>query len=236
MNEFQTAGQPGPSRRRFLGYAAALAGAGVLTTALTGCDNSADMPVNPAAPGVNLGSGDTGVLNYAYALEQLEAAFYTQVLATPYTNMSGAEKAILTDIRDHEIAHREFFRAALGTAAIKDLTPNFSRVDFSSRDVVLGLAKTFEDLGVAAYNGAGKLLTQDANLLMAGKIVSVEARHAATIRDLISEGSFADLQSLQPLGANAANGLNGSLSPDQVVSIAGPYITERLVTANLPTT
>ncbi|MFN2438810.1 MAG: ferritin-like domain-containing protein, partial [Chitinophagaceae bacterium] len=25
--------------------------------------------------GVNLGSGDTGVLNYAYALEQLESAF-----------------------------------------------------------------------------------------------------------------------------------------------------------------
>jgi hypothetical protein len=28
---------------------------------------------------VDLGAGDTGVLNYAYALEQLEAAFYTEV-------------------------------------------------------------------------------------------------------------------------------------------------------------
>ena len=37
---------------------------------------------------VDLGSGDTGVLNYAYALEQLEAAFYTQLLAAPYSRMS----------------------------------------------------------------------------------------------------------------------------------------------------
>ena len=28
---------------------------------------------------IDLGAGDTGVLNYAYALEQLEAAFYTEV-------------------------------------------------------------------------------------------------------------------------------------------------------------
>ena len=32
--------------------------------------------------GVDLGSGDVGILNYAYALEQLEAAFYIQVIAT----------------------------------------------------------------------------------------------------------------------------------------------------------
>lgn len=40
-------------------------------------------------------------LNYAYALEQLEAAFYTQVVATPYQGMSGYERSVLHDIRDH---------------------------------------------------------------------------------------------------------------------------------------
>ena len=52
-------------------------------------------------------------------------------------------------------------------------------------------ARTFEDLGVSAYNGAGQLLTVAANLLTAGKIVSVEARHAAAIRDLLVPNSFA---------------------------------------------
>jgi hypothetical protein len=37
------------------------------------------------AKAVDLGEGDVGILNFAYALEQLEAAFYTQVTKTPYS-------------------------------------------------------------------------------------------------------------------------------------------------------
>ena len=64
-----------------------------------------------AGKAVDLGEGDVGILNYAYALEQLEAAFYTQVTKTPYANMDSADRDILTGIRDHEIAHRDFFKA-----------------------------------------------------------------------------------------------------------------------------
>ena len=53
----------------------------------------------------------------------------------------------------------------------------------ADRATILKNAQTFEDLGVAAYNGAGKQLKDGRNLLVAGKIVSVEARHAAAIRD-----------------------------------------------------
>src|SRR5688500_4384781 len=60
--------------------------------------------------GINLGSGDTGILNYAYDLEQLEAAFYTQVVQSQFSGITAAEVAYMTDIRDHEIAHREFFK------------------------------------------------------------------------------------------------------------------------------
>ena len=43
-----------------------------------------------------------------------------------------------------------------------------------------------EDLGLAAYNGAATSLTAD-TLADAARIVSVEARHAAWIRDLAGE-------------------------------------------------
>ena len=218
-------------RRKFLLFSGA-----AVTAALVGVSCAKDNEGSEDRPNsVNLGSGDTGVLNYAFALEQLEAAFYTQVLATPFSGITAAESAYLTDIRDHEIAHREFFKNALGSNAIPSLEVDFSSINFTSRDAVLATARTFEDLGVAAYNGAGKLLTNPAFLLLAGKIVSVEARHAALIRDLISNGSFADLSTLTAFGANNAAGLDGALMPLQVLPLAAPYIKTQINASNLPT-
>lgn len=219
------------SRRKFLRFSG-LAGASALVIGgLSACGRDDDGTTD----GVNLGSGDVGILNYAYALEQLEAAFYTQVMASPYSGMTALETEYLKDIRDHEIAHREFFKAALSTSAIQDLQVDFSSINFGSRDSVLGTAKAFEDLGVAAYNGAGKLIASTDYLTLAGKIVSVEARHAALIRDLISNGTFSDLASLSAFGANNANGLDGAMMPNDVLAIASTYVKTRLNASNLPT-
>ncbi|TLU99416.1 ferritin-like domain-containing protein [Dyadobacter luticola] len=178
---------------------------------------------------VDLGSGDIGILNYAYALEQLEAAFYTQVMMTPYLNMTDMEKWILTDIRDHEIVHREFFKKALGDKAIKGLMPNFSQIDFQSRTSVLGAAKLFEDTGVAAYNGAGKLIKDVNYLLVAGKIVSVEARHASAIADLINPNAleFAN-------GQINEMGLEHAYSPSVILGGVAPFIMDKVSGKNLP--
>ena len=211
-------------RRKFLtymGFAASVAGASAL---LTSCDKD-----DEDNSGVNLGGGDIGILNYAYALEQLEAAFYTQVIASQYTGITASELALLTDIRDHEVAHREFFKAALHGNAIGSLQVDFSKVDFSSRTSVLNTAKAFEDLGVAAYNGAGKLITTKAYLELAGKIVSVEARHAGYIRDLLSNGSFADNTVVN------AQGLDLAKSPAEVLSTASAFLKTKINASNLPT-
>jgi len=101
-----------------------------------------------------------------------------------------AEKQIFTDLALHEKIHVDFLKTALGTNAIKALTPDFSTITFSDRMSVLNAAQAFEDLGVQAYNGAGRYITNVDYLTLAGKIVSVEARHAALIRDLISYNSF----------------------------------------------
>jgi hypothetical protein len=173
-------------RRSFFMYAGATAGATALV--LAGCSK------DDSSPGTtDVGSGDFGVLNYAYALEQLEAAFYAQVLTGDYyKNLGGtsAEKQIFTDLALHEKIHADFLKTALGTNAIKALTPDFSSINFADRTSVLNAAQAFEDLGVQAYNGAGQYITSADYLVLAGKIVSVEARHAALIRDIISYNSF----------------------------------------------
>jgi hypothetical protein len=48
---------------------------------------------------VDLGIGDIALLNYAYALEQLEAAFYTAIMASPYSGMIRYERSVLSVVK-----------------------------------------------------------------------------------------------------------------------------------------
>jgi hypothetical protein len=180
---------------------------------------------------VDVGKGDIGILNFVYANEQLEAAFYTQVIASPYAGMTSKERALLTDIRDNEIAHREFFRAQLGKKAIPALQVNFTSVNFNSRQSVLQTAHTFEDNGTAALNGGGQLLKNPLFLLIAGKLVSVEARHAATLRDLIRPMStfFSGDDITDP-----ATGLDPARTPAQALAVIKPFVVTPVSIARLP--
>ena len=150
------------------------------------CDDDDDV-TRPFGPVTLDLSTDTGILNYAYALEQLEAAFYTAVVASAaFGGMNAEQQEVMVDLRNHEVAHRQFLAAVLGSGRIGTLSLNDATVTsaIASTNSILKNAEAFEDLGVSAYNGAGKYLQSGDNLLLAGKIVSVEARHAAAIRDL----------------------------------------------------
>jgi hypothetical protein len=220
--ELETAGGTNMARRSFLRYAGVgAASVGLLATAA--CHKDHALTIAPPTGSIDVGSGDPGILNFAYALEQLEAAFYLQVIATPYTGMTANEKALLTSIRDHEVLHRNFFKAALGAGAIAGLTVDFSSIDFTSRAAVLGAAKAFEDTGVKAYDGAGYLIKSADYLTLAGKIVSVEARHAALIANLLTPGSFESMDNV-----DQTTGLNASLTIAQVLPIANTYLKTKV--------
>lgn len=207
------------NRRNFL----KLSGVGLAMVGLTlvGCEDD----INPIDDNsiFDLGKGDVGILNYAYALEQLEADFYTKVVNNFYSGISSKEKQLFTDLYHHEVIHRDFFKAAIG-AATTNLLPTlefqYPNVDFNNRNSVLATAKALEDTGVAAYNGAGKYISNPDYLVIAGKIVSVEARHAAAIRDLINPGS-SDFSGDDVIDAN---GLDLAKEPKEIVMAAGGFI------------
>lgn len=221
-------------RRAFLRYT----GAGLAVTGLllAGCDDDTNMDTNPDTGLVDVGSGDVGVLNYAYALEQLEAAFYTEVLkGTYYSGATTAEKQIWQDLFYHETIHRDFLNKAItaaGGTPIRDLKPDFTKINFNDKTSVLSAAKTFEDTGVAAYNGAGKLIQSADYLTIAGKIVSVEARHSALIRDIIQNGTFVDSTIV-----NLSTGTEISKNPPDIAAAVAPYLMEgsKLDVSKLPT-
>lgn len=206
------------SRRNFL----KLGGVGLIVAGLTvaGCrEDNYDFPMGNV---FDLGTGDVGILNYAYALEQLEADFYTKVVNNFYSGISMEEKQLFTDIYHHEVIHRDFFKAALTGVTPKVLPKlefKYDGVDFNNRNSILATAKALEDTGVAAYNGAGKYITNLDYLVIAGKIVSVEARHAAAIRNIISPGSA----SFSGDDVIDANGLDVAKEPKEIVAAAGGF-------------
>lgn len=224
--------QPAP-RRDFLKYA------GLAAVGLAACNDDTavrsitevvtDTVAAPPVvfPGVTLNfANDLGVLNFAYLLEQLEAAFYTAVVANPSfaTIFSANEQRVLTDLRDHEVVHRGFLQSALGTNAIPALTFNFSSINLASRLSVLNAARDFEDTGVGAYNGSARFLSTANFLILAAKIVSVEGRHAAAIREILA-----------PLTGNfAPSPFDPALQPAQVIGVVQPFIQNQITLTNVP--
>jgi hypothetical protein len=240
--------RPG-TRREFLRLLGIGGTVVMLPTVFAACsDGDDDCGENPTSPGCTSQSAtldlsnDTGILNYAFALEQLEAAFYTAVVGSAaFNGMTAEQREVLTDLRNHEVIHREFFRRILGNNAIGNLALNESTVNgaISSAANILKTSETFEDLGVAAYNGAGKYLTSAANLTVAGQIVSVEARHAAAIRDLREGMGLAGT----PAGTRFAGddvvtstGLDVKLEPSVVLSrvVASQFVTTSLTIGTGP--
>ena len=225
----------GRGRRQFIKTSGmAVAASGLLVA----CFDDKDLYGNDGP--FDLGGGDLGVLNYAYALEQLEAAFYTNVMNGSY--WSGAnemEKMLFEDLYNHEVNHRAFFKTAISAnydadEVLPELEFDFSSIDFSDRTSVLSTAQLLEDTGVKAYNGAGKLITSGDYLVLAGKIVSVEARHASAIRSIVGGDMddyalFAGDDVVDP-----ATGLDGAENPSVILAAAGGFIVTEFTANKLP--
>ena len=133
-------------------------------------------------------------LNFALTLEYIESNFYIKAVASGIIPAGDALTA-LTLIRDHENEHVQFLSTAITAAGGTPVTFTAASFDFTAKGtfptvfsdygVMLAVAQTFEDTGVRAYKGqAPNLITNNAYLTAALQIHSVEARHAAHLREM----------------------------------------------------
>ena len=159
------------------------------------------------------------VLNYALTLEHLEYAFYRDGLemfsAEDFGAAGYAENVYewFGIIRDHEMTHVETITQVitdLGGEPVAEAAYDFGYADLAG---FVGVAKALENTGVSAYEGAAQFLVGEDELLTAALTIhGVEARHAAYLNGLTGESPF-------PLA------FDPPLSPDEVLAIAGPFIT-----------
>lgn len=142
---------------------------------------------------------DAEILRFALTVEDLQAAFYADAIKRG--RLGGDLLEFARTVGSHEVAHAAHIRNLLGASA-----PKARRFDFGNASAdAAGFGRTaikLEELGLAAYNGAATSLTSDA-LADASRIVSVEARHASWIRDIVGE-SPAPRASDRPISAQDA--------------------------------
>ncbi|WP_237561305.1 ferritin-like domain-containing protein [Halostella pelagica] len=166
---------------------------------------------------------DVDVLNYALTLEHLEDVFYDEGVSSfdeETVIQSDAAQRFgdfvsngiydnIARIGRHEATHTEALTATiedLGGEPVPECTYEFG---YSTFNEFIAIARTLENTGVAAYNGAIALI-DDPDLVTTGAtIATVEARHASYL-NLLNEAipfpeAFDDAKPMQEI-LDAAGG------------------------------
>jgi hypothetical protein len=201
--------------RRSFGKGAALAGAAAAAlTTLGGAftEHAASLfgPEQANAATIT----DVDILNFALNLEYLEAEFYTMIttgkrlkdvgIGTSGTGTAGPTTGgrkldfapwmldVLNEVAFDEQQHVLFLRSALGSARVAKPAINLEGVtapgfDFDSVGDVLAMARAFEDVGVSAYGGAARFISNKDYLEAAARIALTEGEHSGNIRLMVAQ-------------------------------------------------
>lgn len=145
---------------------------------------------------------DIEILNFAYTLELLEAAFYEEAIRK--ADLSGDDLKLTRLLRSHEATHVSALKATIRQFGGKPISP--PKFDFrgttSDRKKFIDTAYVLENTGVSAYLGQATRIKSDALLAAAASIVTIEARHAAAIAVLRGSSPFNESDnSVTPDGA-----------------------------------
>lgn len=241
------------SEQSLIAGAALLGGAALLANAHTANAKPKASAISPALTYTQIdGTGDVKVLNYALALEALEADLYSQALkrlTTGGTNGLGQTitglgltdaNPIVAYTREFgvvETDHRDFLISQLGDAAITNGSLAGAQFDFSINSLsaaqILDFLIVVEDTGVSAYLGAIPLFKTYKYLPVAAAIQGTEARHTAALivlRNLnfgttaVSGVYYTPSPAPQYNQGQSMKGIDVPKDPNTVLAAVSPYI------------
>jgi rubrerythrin len=244
------------TRRAFLGTTVSLAALGLAGCSSDDGDGAASTPMDESTPTATptetmggmtetptesptptdeptateaMAAPDVPLLNYALTLEHLENAFYREGLETFGDDelmnadaLADFGEEVRTAVPEHlrtagahEAAHVDAISETveqLGGDPVAEATYDFG---YETPSEFLGVAQALENTGVAAYAGAAPQVVNNDVLAAAAGIHSVEARHASFL-NLVNGDS--------PYPA----GVDGAKSIDEVLEIAGGFVTSEV--------
>lgn len=208
---------------------------------LAGCKKDDPQPtaiLNTSGETVLLGSGDTALLNLMQAGKQLSTDLLDRILKVSPAVLTTNELALVRDMQAQQKIHRDALKAAVNSARtvaspqalnLADLPADFSAIDFTQRAAPLAAAHSLLNTLVAAAAGAMRYTARAATLTLLGQVLSVDARHAATLGSLLAVPTYTDPQD------GAPDARNRTLRPAQTAAALNASIKSgsRLLTNNL---
>ncbi len=233
MNTVQPPIESQPSSRR------ALIGSGIAFAAAAAVSLINPKPALAIKPNLTFndipGTGDIKALNYALALEDLEADLYVQALyrlTNGGTNelgmrieglgVSGPDVEYLTEFARVEAEHRDLLRSTLGSSAIRPFRYNFF-LQNATRAQVINAVYRAEKTGAMAYLGAIVSFEPNSQYLpIAAAIQGTEARHTAVIAAIVRQLTGEAIP-VAPT-ANNRNAIDQALDPNTVLARVSPFI------------
>lgn len=186
-------GVKSPARRQFFALATAVGG-----VALTGA------LYKPARADIVASLGkifylDPTVLNFAFAIEELESDFFARAFRTKgFSQLSGNERAAFSVFADQDASHKQLLESLRGpfnaknAGTFESLNTSSSRrpriftyPSLSSREKLLATALDIKENALFTYHGAVGLVKNKQLLGTAAAIAGVEGRHVTILREMM---------------------------------------------------
>ena len=189
----------------------------IISTTEASCIQPAVTPVQLQTEPVPTRRGFLGGLAVAAVAAPAIAAL-TATRSEAQSNFSRDARHVARDFRDiqrHENAHVQALLGILGTNARPK--PTFHNLLQRHYSAFVNTSQALENTGVGAYLGAAPAIKNPAYLAAAGSVAFIEARHAGFLNNYNGARITTNVMGLE-------QSFETSLSPQQVVTLAGPFI------------
>jgi hypothetical protein len=168
-------------RKGALAGGAAISGGALLGALMPGTALASAIAPPPATIGrLKLGHGDVRILNYALALEYLEAAFYNQAIRHHVAADDKQLRSFVKIAARDENSHVAYLKSLLKGAHIPEPKFGFGKAT-TDRKTFANTACAIETNGLHAYFGQMPNIKSREHLFALMSILTVEARHSGAM-------------------------------------------------------